>query len=90
MRRTLMRGESPVFGRDVCDAIKVHAQPSPEQGGIPAAKKQRITPKVAHWEAVMQAGLQHHRIGVYDDGRGNIDRKGLRVVVELPRTRGGC
>ena len=83
MRRTLLRGEAAAFGRDVCDAIKVTATPSQSQGARPV-KRSRVTPKVAHWEAVMQAGLEQHRIGTFDSGRGNPDRRGPRMIVELP------
>ena len=92
MKKTLLRGESTIFGNDVCDSIrlvpKVDARAgrlgADVQDGAKGKSQPRQSLKMAHWIAVMQAGLEQERIGVFDAAKGNPDRHGARVHLHLP------
>ena len=92
MKKTLLRGESIIFGYDVCDSIKLVPKGDVKAGGggggaqdgAKAKRPQRQSLRIAHWVAVMQAGLGHERVGEFDAGKGNPDRRGARVHLHLP------
>ena len=92
MRRTVMRGQSTVFGSEAIDSMRLLLNPVAKAGESattiqPPAKRSKVcrsTVKLPQWKAVMQAGLDQFRVGVYDDGRDNADKKGARVVFDIP------
>lgn len=63
MRATILRGEAIAYGADVCGSIsrKQDAADDGQQGKRP----KKVSLKLAHWEAVMQAALQQYRVGVF-------------------------
>jgi hypothetical protein len=80
MQRTLLRGEPVIYGFRVVDST---AQKKKKTDGSGAY--QRVSLKLAHWKAVMQAGLALYRIGKYSSGTDCTERKGQpRVYLEIP------
>jgi hypothetical protein len=84
MKKTLLRGESVVFMTDVCDSIRKNVPVTPVlPQGKPKTKS--VSLKTGHWKAVMQAGLDMHRIGTYHNGDGEEEKKGHpRIRFLLP------
>ena len=79
MHKTLLRGEAVIFGRKAIDSMAVKRRR--DQGG--GYTKESV--KLAHWKAVMLAGLAKHRIGAYDSGATCADHPNQpRVRLDLP------
>ena len=79
MHKTLLRGEAVIFGRKVIDSLAVKRR-RVEGGGY---SKESV--KLAHWKAVMLAGLAKHRVGAYDSGATCITHPNQpRVRLDLP------
>ena len=79
MLKTLLRGESCIYGKSVIDSVCIKSK-------CPATQKvTRKSLKLPHWKAVMSAGLAQHRVGYFSEGTEEADRPGWpRVVLELP------
>lgn len=79
MQKTLLRGEAVIFGRQVIDCMSVKKRRTVGSGYT----KESV--KLAHWKAVMQAGLAKHRVGVYDSGASCPDFPNQpRIRLDLP------
>lgn len=76
MLRTLMRGESEIYGRRVIDAAAKKTK-CPETG-----KYKKASLRLAHWLAVVRAGMEQHRIGEVVHAAG--DKLGPKLVLHLP------
>eukprot|EP00973_Karenia_brevis_P011566 1564650-Karenia_brevis.AAC.1 len=92
MKKTVLRGQASVFGKEVIDSIRVVA-PSMESGGAdagPRAKRsKRESIKLGYWEAVMKTGFGQYRVGTFNDGKEET-RKGPRVIFDLPAEEDEC
>lgn len=78
MQKTLLRGEPCIFGFQVIDSNQVRQKTG-------ATKIQRTSIKMAHWKAVMAAGLGKFRVGAYSDGTDCTDQpRKARIYLELP------
>eukprot|EP00435_Cladocopium_sp_Y103_P009541 s3136_g2.t1 len=76
MMRTIGRAEPVIFGRVVCDTC------SKKTKDEATGKYSRVSLKIGHWQAVMEAGLRQWPIGEYISNAA--DRKGPRVRLYLP------
>ncbi|CAE7523944.1 unnamed protein product [Symbiodinium natans] len=75
MLRTLLRGEPVIFARRVVDACSKKTTVD--------NKTVRTSLKLAHWLAVINAGMEQHCIG---EVQTLADRKGPRLVLHLPKS----
>ena len=60
MKKTVLRGTAEVYGVDVCDTTAVRYADEGDN-----KKKRRRSLRLAHWEAVMRAGLEQYRVGEF-------------------------
>ena len=75
MLRTLLRGEPVIFARRVVDACSKKTTVD--------NKTVRTSLQLAHWLAVINAGMEQHCIG---EVQTLADRKGPRLVLHLPKS----
>lgn len=79
MQKTLLRGETVIFGKQVIDSlsVKVKAEGS--------GKRTRTSVRLAHWVEVMKEGLGKFRIGTFDSGANCDEKKNQpRIRLDLP------
>ena len=85
MKKTLLRGEAVIFGKRVLDSTgkKRSVEGQLTNAGRPQYSK--VSFEYAHWKAVMEAGLQQHRVGRFSSGEGCAEQPGqARIYVDLP------
>ena len=81
MQKTLLRGETTIFGSRVIDSVAVKQK---KEG---SEKYSRTSLKMAHWVAVMKAGLALYRIGTFDSGADcPVKKNQPRVILHLPKS----
>lgn len=85
LQKTLMRGETTIYGRLVADSIAVKMKAPGQQTDSGGAKYSRTSLKLSHWKAVVSEAMQQERIGEFIDGPEEGGKKDQpRLVLHLP------
>lgn len=85
LQKTLMRGETTIYGRLVADSIAVKMKAPGQQTDSGGAKYSRTSLKLSRWKAVVSEAMQQERIGEFIDGPEEGGKKDQpRLVLHLP------
>ena len=82
MQKTLLRGETTIYGHRVVNSLSVKVK---KEG---ATKYTRTSLRLPHWAAVMQHGLEQYRVGTFASGNDDAEKKGQSDVLEPSFQRG--
>ena len=78
MQKTLLRGETVIFGKQVIDSLSVKVKAEGSE------KRTRTSVRLAHWVEVMKQGLGKFRIGTFESGANRDETKNQpRIRLEL-------